>query len=126
MSLGMLIDLSVICLLIFGCVGGWLINRRISKLVSAQQDLRAALESFDAAAARADAAGRDVDVVGPQGVADLAWVKPERGELLLRVEQVDPLRNHAVAIDTRPVEHADCKVIAGPRRPSLNATRVAR
>ncbi len=71
MSLGVLIDLSVICLLVLGCVGGWLINRRISKLVSAQQDLREALESFDAAAARADAALKGLEASGLAKGAEL-------------------------------------------------------
>lgn len=56
MSAGVILDLVLVALLIAGAAGGLLINRRLARLTAAQEELKAALVHFDAAAVRADAA----------------------------------------------------------------------
>lgn len=71
MNVGVVLDVIVIALLIGGALGGLLINRRLSRLVAAQRELKGALEGFDAAASRADAALRGLEAGGLAKGAEL-------------------------------------------------------
>ncbi|MEK7266460.1 MAG: DUF6468 domain-containing protein [Pseudomonadota bacterium] len=58
------LDLIVVVLLIAGGAGGYLISRRLHRLMAAQEELKSALSSFDAATLRADAALKRLEAGG--------------------------------------------------------------
>ncbi len=82
MSAGHYLDLAVIVLLVAGAVGGLMINRRLARLMTAQADLKSALETFDAAAARADAALKRLEAAGLVKGADLQAKTAQAGALI--------------------------------------------
>ena len=71
MSAASILDIVVVALLTAGAAGGWHISRRLTKLMTAQADLNAALTAFDAAATRADIALKRLEAGGVSKGADL-------------------------------------------------------
>ncbi len=71
MSAANILDLVVLMLLLAGGIGGWLIHRRLAKLMAAQEELKAALVAFDTAALRADAALKRLEAGGVAKGAEL-------------------------------------------------------
>lgn len=71
MSAGGVLDIVVVVLLIAGGFGGWLISRRLNRLMAAQEELKTALAAFDAAATRADAALKRLEAGGLARGAEL-------------------------------------------------------
>jgi len=65
------LDILVIALLIAGSVGGFLISRRLNRLMKAQEDLKSALAAFDEATTRADTALRRLEAGGLARGAEL-------------------------------------------------------
>lgn len=59
-----LLDTVVLILLVAGGAGGFIISRRLNRLMAAQTELQAALAQFDTAAARADAALKRLEAGG--------------------------------------------------------------
>lgn len=73
MSGGALLDIIVIMLLALGGAGAWIVNQRLQRLVAAQEELNAALSSFDQATGRADAALKRLEANGLSKSADLQY-----------------------------------------------------
>lgn len=71
MSANVLLDVALVALLILGAAGGWVIHHRLNRLVAAQEELKTALLSFDAAASRADAALKRLESGGLAKGAEL-------------------------------------------------------
>lgn len=71
MNASLLLDGALIALLILGGAGGLAIHRRLNALVAAQEELKTALLTFDAAASRADAALKRLEAGGLAKGADL-------------------------------------------------------
>lgn len=71
MSATGILDITVIVLLLSGAAVGLHISRRLDKLMKAQVELNAALESFDDAAARADLALKRLEAGGASKGAEL-------------------------------------------------------
>ncbi|MCB2098762.1 MAG: DUF6468 domain-containing protein [Parvularculaceae bacterium] len=71
MSAGSILDIVLIALLLAGAVGGFLINRKLARLTSAQEELKAALVHFDDAAGRASAALKQLEAGGLSRSAEL-------------------------------------------------------
>lgn len=64
MNTGAFLDVLVVALLVLGGAGGFVINRRLSKLAAAHQELQSALSTFDAAALRAGEALKRLEAGG--------------------------------------------------------------
>ncbi len=64
MTTGMALDILLIALLVAGGVGGLFIMRRLNRLVTAQEELRAALAAFDKAAGDASLALQRLEAGG--------------------------------------------------------------
>jgi len=58
------LDILVVALLIAGGIGGIFISRRLNRLMAAQEELKAALATFDTATLRADAALKRLEAGG--------------------------------------------------------------
>lgn len=82
MTTAMLLDCVVIALLCAAAIGGWLISQRLAKLTQVQEELRAALSSFDEAASRADAALKRLEAGGVAKGAELQFAA-KRAEALI-------------------------------------------
>ena len=82
MSISAFLDLFLVVLLVTGGVGGFLIHRRLDRLVAAQEELQAALAAFDGAASRADDALKRLEAGGLSKGAALASAA-QRAEGLL-------------------------------------------
>lgn len=65
------LDIVVIALLIAGALGGVTISRRLKRLMTAHDELKAALAAFDEAAVRADVALRRLEAGGVAKGAEL-------------------------------------------------------
>lgn len=71
MNAASVLDLVVIALLIAGAGGGFVISRRLGRLMAAQEELKSALTAFDHASARADAALKRLEAGGLARSAEL-------------------------------------------------------
>jgi hypothetical protein len=71
MTIGVGLDIVVIALLVAGAAGGVVITRRLNRLMNAQQELKVALETFDLAAGKADAALKRLEAGGLAKGAEL-------------------------------------------------------
>lgn len=65
------LDIIVVVLLVAGGAGGWMISWRLNRLMAAQEELKSALTSFDAATLRADAALKRLEAGGLAKGAEL-------------------------------------------------------
>ncbi len=65
------LDVVVVVLLVAGGAGGWLISKRLNRLMAAQEELKSALTAFDTAAVRADAALKRLEAGGLAKGAEL-------------------------------------------------------
>lgn len=64
MTTGMILDIALILLIGGAALGGAMLNRRLKTLAGAQADLRAALDTFSAAASKADDALKRIESAG--------------------------------------------------------------
>jgi len=71
MTVGVFLDFAVAAILVIGAVGGVAITRKLNRLMKAQQELKIALDSFELAAGRADAALKRLEAGGIAKGAEL-------------------------------------------------------
>lgn len=82
MTFAVFLDVAVGILLIAGAFGGWIISRRLQRLMAAQDELRQALTGFDEAATRANAALKNLESVGVARGSELQ-IAARRAEVLI-------------------------------------------
>lgn len=71
MTSGVALDIILVALLLVGGIGGYLIHRRLNRLVAVQEELKSALVAFDDAAQRADFALKRLEAGGVARGAEL-------------------------------------------------------
>mgnify|MGYP000020476767 CR=1 FL=1 len=71
MSIAILLDGALVALIAGAAVGGLILNRKLNKLSQAQADLKAALDAFSDAAAKADDALKRIEAAGVVKGAEL-------------------------------------------------------
>jgi hypothetical protein len=71
MTPGVVLDIVLVALLIAGGAGGLIVNRRLNRLMTAQEELKTALAGFDDAASRADFALKRLEAGGVARGAEL-------------------------------------------------------
>ncbi len=64
MSASIVLDIMVVALLCLGGAGGFVISRRLGRLMRVQEELQTALAAFDAAAGKADLALKRLEAGG--------------------------------------------------------------
>jgi hypothetical protein len=64
MMAGAILDIVLVALLAMAAGWGFLLNRRLGRLATAQSELKEALATFDAATARADATLKRIEQAG--------------------------------------------------------------
>lgn len=82
MTAGVALDMVLVALLVLGGAGGFVIHRRLNRLMAVQVELTGALVSFDAAAQRADFALKRLESGGAARGAELK-AAADRAQLLL-------------------------------------------
>lgn len=71
MTLGLLLDVALIALIGAAAIGGVILNFKLQKLAGAQADLKAALDTFSAAASKAEDALKRIESAGVVKGAEL-------------------------------------------------------
>jgi phage gp46-like protein len=71
MTVGIILDVAVIALIAAAALGGLILNRKLTKLSAAQADLKSALDTFSAAATKADDALKRIEAAGVVKGAEL-------------------------------------------------------
>jgi len=113
-TIGVILDIVLIVLLVAGATGGVYINRRLQRLTTAQEELKAAILHFDEAATRADAAMKRLETGGLAKGAELQ-AAAKRAEALLTELSVMSSAGERIA-DRIESAVGDVRRLGKPRR----------